>query len=139
MPNPIRGGILADDMGLGKTIQVISLILKNEPKRTTGKKEVIDDDDVQDYWMQKTKAPPMARDFSFGFVPPAERVKTEEPCPEIGNISSKATLIICPLSTINNWEDQIATHTEPGSLRVLVHHGSNRTDDPAILASYVQL
>ena len=28
-----KGGILADDMGLGKTIQIISLILSNQPKK----------------------------------------------------------------------------------------------------------
>uniref|UniRef100_A0A7S4N633 Uncharacterized protein n=1 Tax=Guillardia theta TaxID=55529 RepID=A0A7S4N633_GUITH len=32
-PEPIFGGILADDMGLGKTIQVLSLILSNDPDR----------------------------------------------------------------------------------------------------------
>ncbi|OMH85145.1 putative SWI/SNF-related matrix-associated actin-dependent regulator of chromatin subfamily A member [Zancudomyces culisetae] len=36
------------------------------------------------------------------------------------------TLIICPLSTLSNWEEQIRAHTKWNSLRVFVHHGTER-------------
>ena len=47
----------------------------------------------------------------------------------------KTTLLVCPLSVIANWEEQIATHTRPGSLQSYVFHGSNRNADPEFLAN----
>jgi SNF2 family DNA or RNA helicase len=38
----------------------------------------------------------------------------------------KGTLIICPLSVISNWSDQIKTHFQHGTLSCLIHHGSAR-------------
>lgn len=38
----------------------------------------------------------------------------------------KSTLIICPLSVISNWSDQIKMHFQHGSLSCHVHHGSAR-------------
>ncbi|OUM63433.1 hypothetical protein PIROE2DRAFT_43390, partial [Piromyces sp. E2] len=48
----------------------------------------------------------------------------------------KATLIICPLSVVSNWDEQINTHIRAGVLKVYIHHGSNRLQDPNILANY---
>ena len=39
---------------------------------------------------------------------------------------SKGTLVICPLSVISNWSDQIHAHFQHGALSVHVHHGSSR-------------
>ena len=50
--------------------------------------------------------------------------------------NSKTTLLICPLSTLANWEEQIATHIRPGTLKYYVYHGSNRDSDIDRLASY---
>ncbi len=41
----------------------------------------------------------------------------------------KGTLVICPLSVISNWSDQIVSHFQHGALSVLVHHGSSRDVD----------
>lgn len=51
-------------------------------------------------------------------------------------LNSQATLLICPLSTIANWEEQIKAHTKTNSLHYLVYHGSSRTDEPADLQDY---
>lgn len=123
-PNRVRGGILADDMGLGKTIQIISLILKAQPTEAPKINNNIlsDDNDV------KVIDP-------FGFVPKCE-TKKKAIDPHIGKVESNSTLIICPLSLIHNWEDQILTHTIPNSLKVLVYHGPNRVQDPDIIKMF---
>jgi SNF2 family DNA or RNA helicase len=50
-------------------------------------------------------------------------------------IASLATLIVCPLSTVTTWEEQIIDHTANGSLKVYVYHGPNRTQDLQELAN----
>ncbi|KAI8320082.1 hypothetical protein GQ54DRAFT_247980, partial [Martensiomyces pterosporus] len=46
------------------------------------------------------------------------------------------TLIICPLSTMGNWEEQISTHVSPHSLSVHPYHGSTRAKNPKKLCKY---
>ena len=43
--------------------------------------------------------------------------------------NSKATLLVSPLSTIANWEEQIGNHVKPGTLTYYIYHGSNRCND----------
>lgn len=74
--------------------------------------------------------------------------------------NSRATLIVCPLSTVSNWEDQFREHwkgevtvvggcgstpkdtmTRNGNpncnpLRVYVYHGNSRKPDPLFLADF---
>ena len=74
--------------------------------------------------------------------------------------NSRATLIVCPLSTVSNWEDQFREHwkgevtvvggcgstskdtvTRSGDpscnpLRVYVYHGNSRKPDPLFLADF---
>ncbi|KAF8545103.1 SNF2 family N-terminal domain-containing protein [Trichophaea hybrida] len=52
------------------------------------------------------------------------------------NMRSRATLIVTPVSTLGNWEEQIATHVWPGKLRYFIYHGKNRPTDPASLCDY---
>lgn len=47
-------------------------------------------------------------------------------------MNNKATLLICPLSTVSNWEDQIKQHIKKGDnhrMNYMVYHGTNRTND----------
>jgi hypothetical protein len=41
-----------------------------------------------------------------------------------------ATLIICPMSLIGQWVDEINSYTTPGLIRVLMYYGSDRTRGP---------
>ncbi len=50
--------------------------------------------------------------------------------------NSKATLLVSPLSTIANWEEQIGTHIKPGTLSCYIYHGSQRCNDARELAKY---
>jgi DNA repair protein RAD5 len=42
-------------------------------------------------------------------------------------IINGGTLIICPMSILGQWEDEVASHLNPGHLRVAVHYGGDRT------------
>ncbi|KAI8924726.1 SNF2 family N-terminal domain-containing protein [Entophlyctis helioformis] len=129
-PALARGGILADDMGLGKTIEVISLILKTKPDAPLHPPP--QQPDPCDTALSRHRSDP------FGFVPAKLLPNhTRDAIPIIGGrIPSKSTLIVCPLSTVANWEDQIESHSLPGSLSVYVYHGTAKSMDPVFIASH---
>ncbi|KAL8693737.1 MAG: hypothetical protein Q9218_001482 [Villophora microphyllina] len=66
---------------------------------------------------------PDAKDFA----------KQRPPSPEADEVplvrNSKATLLVSPLSTVANWEDQIKAHIKSGKLSYYIYHGSNRIQD----------
>ncbi|TPX54578.1 hypothetical protein PhCBS80983_g05876 [Powellomyces hirtus] len=124
VPTQALGGILADDMGLGKTIELISLILKNRPLAPVAP--------------PRPKTPPPQPRNPYPFLPsrqPQIPVQPADP-KELDTIPSRCTLIICPLSTVANWEEQIHSHVSKGALRVYVYHGPNRRQDAKNLATY---
>lgn len=49
---------------------------------------------------------------------------------------TRGTLLICPVSTIKNWEDQIPEHIEAGTLKYHIYHGTNRIQNPFELTKY---
>lgn len=51
-------------------------------------------------------------------------------------LNSKTTLLVCPLSTVANWEDQIANHIKPKTLKYYIYHGGNRLSDIDELAKF---
>lgn len=62
-----------------------------------------------------------------------EYPKQELPKKDIG----KGTLVVAPLALIKQWESEIMSKvTEDYALRVLVHHGANRTKSSADLTKY---
>ena len=70
-----------------------------------------------------------------------EWAKQKPPTPQPGDDvalvrNSKTTLLVSPLSTIANWEEQINTHIQPGTLSYHIYHGPNRCDDIEELAKY---
>lgn len=48
--------------------------------------------------------------------------------------NSRATLLVVPVSTVKNWEDQIVAHTKSGSMTFYVYHGTGRIRNPFKLA-----
>ncbi|KAI9783767.1 MAG: hypothetical protein M1839_003103 [Geoglossum umbratile] len=64
---------------------------------------------------------------------PPTRQTTEDP--HLAR-NSKSTLLVAPLSTISNWEEQIGTHIKPGALSYYIYHGGNRLSDLNELAKF---
>lgn len=54
--------------------------------------------------------------------------------PNIRN--ARTTLLVAPLSAVNNWVSQIREHVVEGGLSYYVFHGSNRTSDADKLSQY---
>ncbi|KAG0204347.1 hypothetical protein BGX28_003702 [Mortierella sp. GBA30] len=101
-----RGGILADDMGLGKTVQTIALIVSRPSPP-------IEDDVIWD-------------DSKEYYGPP----------PASALVKTKTTLVIAPVALVYQWAEELRSKTQPGLLKVFIHHGSRRLTNPEELRSY---
>lgn len=67
--------------------------------------------------------------------------RQQPPHPNLDNVpemvfNSKATLLLCPLSTVVNWEDQIKAHIKFKSITYCIYQGPSRTTDPYKLRNY---
>ncbi|KAI0322699.1 SNF2 family N-terminal domain-containing protein [Amylostereum chailletii] len=179
-PTDCRGAILADDMGLGKTITCVSLIAS-----TLGSAKQFEQTPLE-----APPPPPPTDALSPSHFTGSVWGMPNTPSPSLPAVSlkakaretkehdsaqaqytracrikvkSRATLIICPLSTVSNWEDQFREHWNgsvtvlggsgtcegPGltsndqqmvsktnsSLRVYVYHGNARRPDPVFLGN----
>ncbi|PHH54132.1 putative SWI/SNF-related actin-dependent regulator chromatin subfamily A member 3-like 1 [Ceratocystis fimbriata CBS 114723] len=120
-PPVTRGGILADMMGLGKTLSILSLISGSLPESQA--------------WHILSPVQPQQP------VSKANNIKTWAPQAAALGLTTlvrntRATLLVCPLSTITNWEEQIKTHIKPNGLTYYIYHGSNRIKEIEKLADY---
>ncbi|KAJ2314130.1 hypothetical protein IWW54_001101, partial [Coemansia sp. RSA 2705] len=52
------------------------------------------------------------------------------------NNGAHGTLIVAPMSTLNHWKCEAETRLKPGTLSVLVYHGSKRADHAESLPNY---
>jgi SWI/SNF-related matrix-associated actin-dependent regulator of chromatin subfamily A3 len=159
LPPQNRGSILADDMGLGKTIVIISLIANTlkEAARFARSTERLGRnppcfDSLKKHPVSTRTGPTSSFQTVMPYGMPGERPPTkkkkgpgkkelkreEAEARRLARLTrrSRGTLIICPLSTVQNWESQIREHTKAKSLSVHVYHGPSRCQDPTALANY---
>ncbi|KAJ2672124.1 hypothetical protein IWW42_003029 [Coemansia sp. RSA 1085] len=80
---------------------------------------------------------PMTPPPEFDNLPIRNKVKCEKRFADNyrGRYAGK-TLIVCPLSTMGNWEEQVQTHVKPRGLSVYAFHGGSRIRDPRRLCHY---
>ncbi|KAM0963219.1 hypothetical protein ACFX15_021781 [Malus domestica] len=45
------------------------------------------------------------------------------------------TLVVCPMSLLSQWKDELETHSESGSISIFVHYGGYRTTDPKTISA----
>ncbi|KAG5950677.1 hypothetical protein E4U53_004596 [Claviceps sorghi] len=119
-PPETRGGILADMMGLGKTLSILSLVASTSDEARVWERNPI---------VQRPKID--SKTSSNGHTVSQPKL---EPAAVTRHV--KTTLIVCPLSTVTNWEEQLKQHLAPDSLSYHVYHGTNRIKDVDKLAEF---
>lgn len=124
-PESLRGGVFADDMGLGKTLTLLSLIAFDRYGNASTSTPTEEPLDVEgDKIEKKGKKRGRGKSSESGT---RKKLKSDD---VVGmNVSQKTTLIVCPPSVFSAWITQLEEHTVPGSLKVYMYHGGERTDD----------
>lgn len=134
-----RGGILADAMGLGKTVEALALVaslpadaaFQRRPSSsaqtaTPTPRSASSGDSPDGEPQQPTRSRSLA-EYLSGARPDSAGSETEDAM--AGVIPSKATLVVCPMSLVAQWESEARKHT-PG-LAVLVYYGADRQKQDA--------
>ncbi|KAH8554892.1 SNF2 family N-terminal domain-containing protein [Umbelopsis sp. PMI_123] len=119
-----KGGILADDMGLGKTIQMIALILSRPCSNADPIPPVPTLKPFEKERIRQSYTTPRVLD---------NQDRKAQKRPET-LLKTKSTLVVCPVSLIYQWRDEILSKTSP-ALNVVLYHGPLRDVYPAGLAS----
>ena len=81
---------------------------------------------------QSDPPPPRALPKAGGWAQPPAQIRPKG-SDDINRLSG-GTLVICPMSILAQWEDEISAHIRPGHVRVTVHYGGDRTLSPRVLA-----
>ncbi|KZT30723.1 hypothetical protein NEOLEDRAFT_1052949 [Neolentinus lepideus HHB14362 ss-1] len=139
-PFESKGAILADDMGLGKTITCVSLIASTldsarafavtclvspkPPPIQPGSSDLSASHFAGSVWgMPECPSEPLSSKGKGRAAKEQDKAEQEYVRACRIKIKSRATLIICPLSTVQNWEEQFREHWK-GEVSVIGGAGS---------------
>lgn len=78
----------------------------------------------------------LADDMGLGKTIQMIALIASKPAINLDSTYSKTTLIVAPLSVLENWVDQINMHVKKGSLSYYVFHGIDRNNDPEFLKNH---
>ncbi len=118
-PPDTLGGILADMMGLGKTLSILSLVANTSIEAEAWSRLLPN---------QPPEEKPNTSVFGAMRADPLPLTPLKR--------NGKGTLLVCPLSTVTNWEEQIKQHIKPGTFSYYVYHGQNRIKEVDELLKY---
>lgn len=132
----ICGGILADDMGLGKTLSMIALVLSSleaKKKERADKQQALRSKWTQQLCLKATKKfnlfddeendkedekyePPTKRQL---LAPPDDLFDSDDDdCVENEPYPKAGTLVVCPMSVMCQWAQEVATKVAANALTV---------------------
>ncbi|TYZ57390.1 hypothetical protein PybrP1_008346 [[Pythium] brassicae (nom. inval.)] len=106
-PAPCLGGILADDMGMGKTVMMLALVAHQ--KHFGASREL--SRGAGDSSPANPRAPRLRRD------------------------NSQRTLIVCPLSLLHQWKNEVAERFRANTLGVHVYYGDDRESSAVLFGN----
>ena len=143
------GGILADEMGLGKTLQALALLSAvasrgGPPLAAVPSRDAPPNRNAPPTALRRTPSlnsvsaavaslNSSARQSSAG-APGAQSSALSSELSAPGPFDSRASLVICPASLLENWRRESARFAP--QLRTFVHHSSNRLESSADFASH---
>ncbi|WVQ88936.1 DNA repair protein RAD5 [Cryptococcus gattii] len=127
--NLSRGGILADAMGMGKTCMMASLIHTNREEKLATNFESQTKDEVEG----ETDEEPASKRIKFKQVTLSNQWRAVPTAPKVES-STRATLVVCPVSLAAQWHDELRKMSQQGSINSYMWYGGDRVDIEALLA-----
>jgi SWI/SNF-related matrix-associated actin-dependent regulator of chromatin subfamily A3 len=153
-PVSVRGGALFDEMGVGKSVQVLAVILAHPAPglappapASSAAAGGAEEEDLESKSLKTLQAlavrlnlPKSGTKAQLCAKVRASRTAAAagpSQASSAGGVApgARGTLIVCPVSVVSAWEDQVAQHLHPGGLALHSYVGATRNTDSLFLAA----